>query len=61
MHCCSWRRLGCVSTTAAALILWLAGTVAAQGLPSSLAGYYAGTASSSEGDLAVVCELKKAG
>ena len=57
----SLRRPGCLAAIAAVLVLWQAGTVSAQGLPESLAGKYTGTATSSGGDLAVICELKIVG
>ncbi|MBE3109366.1 MAG: class I SAM-dependent methyltransferase [Acidobacteria bacterium] len=57
----SLRRPGCLVALAAVLVLWQAGTVGAQGLPESLAGKYTGTATSTNGDLALSCELKIVG
>jgi SAM-dependent methyltransferase len=45
----------------ALLVLCQAGNVAGQGLPQSLAGTYAGTATSKNGDLVLFCDLKISG
>ncbi len=58
MHRRSVRRPGCLVAIAAVLALWQAGPAGAQGLPESLAGRYTGTAASTNGDLAVTCDLK---
>ena len=57
----SLRRPGCLVALAAVLVLCQAGTVGVQGLPESLAGKYTGTATSTNGDLALSCELKIVG